>query len=92
MRRINARSKDSEGNDSRLASRIVLGIEPEALIRRLGSCAGRTVSLSLYYKAADSVALSECCGRSCYWGVCRPIAMPVAPLTSCSGGYIRERL
>lgn len=61
MRRINARSKDSEGNDSRLASRIVLGIEPEALIRRLGSCAGRTVSLSLYYKAADSVALSECC-------------------------------
>lgn len=47
VRRINARSKDCEGNDSRLASRIVLGIKPEALIRRLRSYPGLTVSLTL---------------------------------------------
>lgn len=45
-RRINARSKDSEGTDIRLTSRIVLGIEPKALIGRLRSCPSDTICLA----------------------------------------------
>lgn len=74
VRRINASSTDSEGNDSRLASRIVLEIEPEALIRRLRSYPGLTVSLTLLESR-----------RSWCWGVCKPIAMLIAPLTNCGG-------